>query len=128
MGLNLRAKYRKYAVGAVAVLMLPALFAYSGGNAGVALAAAAMQTASCSGTLTPALTEGPYYKAGSPERASLLEAGMSGTKIVISGTVFDKNCRPITGAWLDFWQADSSGAYDNAGYKLRGHQFTDASG
>jgi protocatechuate 3,4-dioxygenase beta subunit len=30
--------------------------------------------------------------------------------------------------WLDFWQADASGAYDNAGYTLRGHQFTDSQG
>ena len=31
-------------------------------------------------------------------------------------------------ALLDFWQADSSGNYDNSGYTLRGHQYTDASG
>src|SRR3954447_3764565 len=128
MGLNFRAKYRKYAVGAVALLMLPALFAYSGGNAGVASAAAAMQTASCSGMITPALTEGPYYKAGSPERASLLESGTTGTKLTITGYVYDKNCTPVAHAWLDFWQADANGAYDNSGYKLRGHQYTDAAG
>jgi protocatechuate 3,4-dioxygenase beta subunit len=29
---------------------------------------------------------------------------------------------------LDFWQADANGVYDNSGYTLRGHQFTDASG
>jgi protocatechuate 3,4-dioxygenase beta subunit len=26
------------------------------------------------------------------------------------------------------WQADASGAYDNSGYRLRGHLFTDAQG
>ena len=31
-------------------------------------------------------------------------------------------------ALLDFWQADAGGVYDNAGYRLRGHQFTDARG
>jgi protocatechuate 3,4-dioxygenase beta subunit len=31
-------------------------------------------------------------------------------------------------AWLDFWQADDRGQYDTAGYRLRGHQFTDAAG
>jgi hypothetical protein len=42
--------------------------------------------------------------------------------------VYDKNCQPIAGAWLDFWQADASGAYDNSGHKFRGHQYTDQSG
>ncbi len=31
-------------------------------------------------------------------------------------------------AWLDFWQADGEGKYDNSGYTLRGHQYTDKSG
>jgi protocatechuate 3,4-dioxygenase beta subunit len=29
---------------------------------------------------------------------------------------------------LDFWQADGRGDYDNAGYRLRGHQTTDGDG
>ena len=29
---------------------------------------------------------------------------------------------------LDFWQASAGGQYDNAGYTLRGHQYSDASG
>ncbi len=79
-------------------------------------------------TLTPSLTEGPYFKAGSPERTSLLEAGMPGTKLIITGYVLTPDCQPIAGALLDFWQADSQGNYDNSGFTLRGHQFTDASG
>jgi protocatechuate 3,4-dioxygenase beta subunit len=34
----------------------------------------------------------------------------------------------VHGARLDFWQADGSGEYDNAGYRLRGYQLTDARG
>ncbi|WP_373365964.1 carbohydrate-binding protein, partial [Streptomyces fradiae] len=34
----------------------------------------------------------------------------------------------IPGVLLDFWQADVNGAYDNTGYRFRGHQFTDAQG
>src|SRR5215510_5257642 len=79
-------------------------------------------------TASPALTEGPYYKAGSPERASLLEAGIPGTPIIVTGYVLTPDCKPIPQAWLDFWQADGKGAYDNSGYKLRGHQFTDDAG
>jgi protocatechuate 3,4-dioxygenase beta subunit len=37
-------------------------------------------------------------------------------------------CAPVGGATLDFWQADAAGAYDNSGYRLRGHQLTDAAG
>ncbi len=77
---------------------------------------------------TPAMTEGPYFKAGSPERASLLDPGITGTKLVLTGYVLTKDCQPIAHALLDFWQANASGQYDNSGYTLRGHQFTDANG
>jgi protocatechuate 3,4-dioxygenase beta subunit len=74
------------------------------------------------------LTEGPYYTPGSPERISLLEPGVPGSPITLTGRVLDTNCKPIAGAWIDFWQTDGDGVYDNAGYKLRGHQFTDKDG
>jgi hypothetical protein len=78
--------------------------------------------------LTPALTEGPYYKANSPERASLVEAETPGTHLTLTGYVLTTDCQPVAGALLDFWQADASGQYDNSGYNLRGHQFTDENG
>jgi protocatechuate 3,4-dioxygenase beta subunit len=77
---------------------------------------------------TPAQTEGPYFKPSSPLRTSLLEAGMAGTRLVISGQVLTTTCVPVAHALLDFWQADNAGAYDNSGFRLRGHQFTDANG
>ena len=85
-------------------------------------------TSACSGTPTPSQTEGPFYKAGSPERMSLREAGSAGTPLTVTGYVFSTACKPIAHAWLDFWHADSNGNYDNAGFKLRGHQFTDKQG
>src|SRR3989442_10344733 len=86
-------------------------------------------SASCvAGRVTPPVTEGPFYKTGSPQRTSLLEPGMAGTKLTITGQVFTRGCRPVAGAWLDFWQADAQGKYDNAGYRLRGHQVTDGAG
>jgi len=84
--------------------------------------------ASCSGRPTPAETEGPYFKAGSPERTSLVDPGMPGTRVVVSGRVLTLDCRSVAGVILDFWQADASGAYDNAGYRLRGHLTTDGDG
>ena len=77
---------------------------------------------------TPAQTEGPYFTPDSPERASLLEAGMAGDRLTVAGTVLATDCRPLRRALLDFWQADADGRYDNQGYRLRGHQFTDADG
>jgi protocatechuate 3,4-dioxygenase beta subunit len=78
--------------------------------------------------LTPALTEGPYYKANSPERASLVEPDTPGIQLALTGYVLTTDCQPVAHALLDFWQADASGEYDNSGYKLRGHQFTDENG
>jgi protocatechuate 3,4-dioxygenase beta subunit len=80
------------------------------------------------GDPTPAQTEGPYFTPNSPERASLLEAGLPGQRLVIAGTVLATDCRPVGRALLDFWQADDAGEYDNQGYRLRGHQFSDAKG
>jgi protocatechuate 3,4-dioxygenase beta subunit len=77
---------------------------------------------------TPSETEGPYFKANSPERASLIVAGVTGTKLTISGRVLSTRGQPIAKALLDFWQANAQGSYDNAGYTLRGHQFSDAEG
>lgn len=79
-------------------------------------------------TLTPAQTEGPYYTPNTPERASLIEPGVGGTKLIVTGYVLTTDCQPIANAWLDFWQADDKGVYDNAGYQLRGHLFTDETG
>ncbi|MBN2502044.1 MAG: hypothetical protein JXB38_14775 [Anaerolineales bacterium] len=79
-------------------------------------------------TLTPASTEGPYYTPDTPERNSLIEPDTEGTTLVLVGLVLDSNCQPIPGAWLDFWQTDALGNYDNQGYGLRGHQFSAADG
>ena len=60
--------------------------------------------------------------------ASLVEAGMGGQRLVVAGTVLTTGCRPVGRTLLDFWQADDAGRYDNQGYRLRGHQFSDAEG
>lgn len=77
---------------------------------------------------TSAQTEGPYFKPSSPERIELFEEGMAGQPIELIGLVLTRACKPVAGALLDFWQADAKGEYDNSGFRLRGHQFTDAEG
>jgi protocatechuate 3,4-dioxygenase beta subunit len=86
-------------------------------------------TPACGGEAeTPVQTEGPFFSPDSPERSSLLEPGVTGSMLVLSGLVLGTDCRPLAGALLDFWQADGGGQYDNEGYRLRGHQRTDQRG
>jgi protocatechuate 3,4-dioxygenase beta subunit len=93
-------------------------------------AAAAPAAGQCTApaSLTPAETEGPFFKAGSPEKSSLIDANTTGTRLLLTGTVLNQDCQPVAHALLDFWQANAQGQYDNTGYTLRGHQYTDASG
>ena len=77
---------------------------------------------------TRSQTAGPFYTPDTPARTNLLEPGITGTILVVTGRVFTTDCQPIAGALLDFWQADAAGVYDNAGYRLRGHQVTDENG
>lgn len=77
---------------------------------------------------TPPQIEGPYFKPNSPLRDSLVEPGTQGTPLTVSGFVFGLSCTPLSQVLLDWWQADDDGAYDNTGFRFRGHQFTDERG
>jgi protocatechuate 3,4-dioxygenase beta subunit len=91
--------------------------------------AAAQQISACgSAKRTGSETEGPYFKPSSPERQSLMEPGLSGRRLILTGSVRTADCQPVTRTLLDFWQANSAGEYDNIGFRLRGHQYTDAEG
>jgi protocatechuate 3,4-dioxygenase beta subunit len=72
--------------------------------------------------------EGPYYTPNPPQRTSLIEEGVVGEPILLTGYVWDTACRPIAGAVVDLWQTDGVGVYDNDGYRLRGYTLTDGSG
>src|SRR5438132_3359220 len=74
--------------------------------------------------LTPTQIEGPYYKVGSPRRSTLIEPGISGTPLVLTGQVMNDRGKPIPGAVLDFWQSDDRGNYDMVGNSPRGHVLT----
>jgi protocatechuate 3,4-dioxygenase beta subunit len=77
---------------------------------------------------TPRDMEGPFYKAGAPMRASIVEPGSKGERLALSGRVLAGDCKPVPGALLDFWQADENGDYDNAGFRYRGKVAADAGG
>jgi len=102
----------------------------AGGLDAVAATVELEPTPACKDTddITPQQTAGPFFKPRSPERKSLLESGTQGSRIVLEGLVRSTKCKPISGALVDFWQADGNGAYDNSGFRLRGHQFADGGG
>ena len=80
------------------------------------------------GQPTPRDMEGPVYKSGAPMRASIVEPGSKGERLELVGRVMAVDCRPVSGALLDFWQADEKGDYDNAGFRYRGKVTADAEG
>lgn len=80
------------------------------------------------GELTIAQTEGPFFKPKSPERRSLLEMDSGKERLVLTGMVLSRACKPVANALLDFWHSDDAGEYDNRGHRYRGHQFSDAHG
>lgn len=113
----------------------------SGGGGSNTATAAPTGTTSAQATLPPtpqctdeddeptiAQTEGPFFTPDTPERTSLLEPGMSGTRLLLTGDVVSTSCVAVAGALIEFWQCDDAGEYDNSGYRLRGHQFAGRNG
>lgn len=79
-------------------------------------------------TATPPQTAGPFFKPDAPERTSLIEPRIEGERVMLEGYVVSTRCRPIAGARIELWHADIHGRYDLTGFRLRGHQYTDAAG
>lgn len=96
-------------------------------GAALALPFAARGQSGC-GAATPQDMEGPFYKSGAPLRGSLVEAGSTADRMVLTGFVRSADCKPLTGVALDFWHADDKAEYDNAGHRYRGIVTTDGQG
>ena len=77
---------------------------------------------------TLAQTEGPYFTPDTPLKRNFAGDVASGTAITIAGYVLTRECRPVAKALIELWHCDDHGEYDNAGYRLRGHQFSDEQG
>ena len=78
--------------------------------------------------LTPAQIEGPYFRIGAPRRDSLLEPGITGEHLRLTGQVRNPEGKAIPGAVLHFWMSDDKGNYDMVGYRLQGYTLADAQG
>jgi protocatechuate 3,4-dioxygenase beta subunit len=78
--------------------------------------------------VSPRRSDGGHYRPGAPAKNTLLEPGVNGAPLVISGYVLFPDCRPVPGAVLDVWQADADGRYDETGWRLRGVLRSDEAG
>lgn len=130
---------RRRALGLIAVT--------AGGGALVPAQVFAQQASSQSGALlipqagvcsiTPEVTEGPYYFDPELERSDITE-GRKGAGLTVRLQIVDEACSPIEGARVDVWHCDAQGHYsgypgqgdtrdvDTTGEKfLRGWQRTD---
>ena len=79
---------------------------------------------------------GPFYRPGAPELpagGNMCPTDTKGTPCLISGRVLDQHGKPVVGALLDVWQANSEGFYDSqletrATLQMRGRYRTDEHG
>jgi protocatechuate 3,4-dioxygenase beta subunit len=85
-------------------------------------------------TLTPEMTEGPYYLSGEPTRRDITE-GSAGTPMQLTFTVVDiDGCAVLPDASVEIWHADAGGNYSDFGSAassrtfLRGAQTTAGDG
>src|SRR4051794_38640316 len=62
--------------------------------------------------VTRTIIEGPYFRIGAPERNSLIEEGITGDRMLLTGQVLTPEGKPIPGAVLNFWMSDDEGNYD----------------
>jgi protocatechuate 3,4-dioxygenase beta subunit len=88
---------------------------------------AAPPTPSC-GEETSAQTAGPFYTPDTPAKQDFRADDPGGPPIDLHAAVLDAQCRPIPGAVVDLWHADTRGRYDNEGFRLRGHQAANEQG
>lgn len=77
---------------------------------------------------TSADIEGPYYWPGAPRRTQLIEPGMEGSILELTGVLRDSACRPLANARIELWQCDARGVYDARGPRLRAQFETDSQG
>src|SRR4051794_6656638 len=107
-----------------APIMLPRLAHAAGVLARLSLTPACVDD----NDVTPSQTEGPYFTPNSPEKRDFASDSPGSERMTVAGYVLAQNCKPVERALVELWHVDQTGTYDNSGFKLRGHQFTDAEG
>jgi protocatechuate 3,4-dioxygenase beta subunit len=85
----------------------------------------------CNPTTLDYYGQGPFYTANAPTiiNNQLASSSEPGTRLFLSGRVQTLDCSGvIPNTLIDVWHANSSGAYDNSGYNLRGKITTNSQG
>lgn len=89
---------------------------------------------------TPNQVLGPYFLPDSPKRRRLFPRTATGSRLKVTGQVMSTDCKPLAGATVHVWLADTKGSYDNQDAKgdpmniplskqlYRGRIITDADG
>lgn len=63
---------------------------------------------------------GPFYRPDAPVREDLTYEGLSGTRIVLKGRVFNSDCKTILkDALVEIWHCNTEGEYDNDSKEFR---------
>jgi protocatechuate 3,4-dioxygenase beta subunit len=123
---HVRTKRRQFLAASAALPLALAVGTLAVGT--LARRSALAATPACGDGPTPRQTAGPFFKPDSPQRQSLVDAGVTGDVMTLAGRVLSTSCEPVAGALIDFWHCDAKGNYDNRGYRFRGHQFADTNG
>jgi catechol 1,2-dioxygenase len=89
-------------------------------------------TPACADGPTDDNVEGPFYRAGAPER-SVLATSADGEVLILTGLVQNTRCMALGGALLDVWHSDAvdgMAQYDTSSpaYRFRGKLRADAGG
>ncbi|MEM7293610.1 MAG: intradiol ring-cleavage dioxygenase [Pseudomonadota bacterium] len=85
-------------------------------------------TPACAGHRTIRQTPGPFFTPHTPHRRDFAVDDPDGSPFTLVGFVRNRKCEIVENAMVELWHTDSLGRYDNSGYRMRGHQFTDAQG
>ena len=121
---NRRQFLKNSSLAALGMLVIPKL-SKAGDTPGTA------DLAMCDPTTLDYYGEGPFYTANPPTlvNAQLADANEPGTRMIISGRVFNLDCSEyIPDCVVDVWHANDAGEYDNVGYNLRGQTVTNSEG
>jgi protocatechuate 3,4-dioxygenase beta subunit len=107
---------RNTAIASISLGLLPSV-----GKA--AESKASNETSTCNPTTLDYYGQGPFYTPNAPSitNAQLASVNEAGTRLILSGLVQNLDCTAvIPNTVLDIWHANDAGAYDNAGFNLRG--------
>jgi protocatechuate 3,4-dioxygenase beta subunit len=119
---------RRQAIGAFGTVSVGALFAACGDDRATSPDTASRFGDESDCTLTPELTEGPYYFDADKIRSDIRD-GHEGTRLDLALRVRDASCSPLANAVVDLWQCDAEGSYSESGDPfLRGAQVTNKDG